>query len=393
MPSAGSVFSFKSLTGVTLLVLLVHLALLRAPLRLPQISQADLPRAFNTRAIELAPSRLTPPQSPLIAAPTTPVRSQTVAPKPGRSETLRRSTPPGEPIAPVAPVQPEPAVSNEELVSTRPEDATRQDEPPSNTDSSILPPQPLREYAVLPEVDKRPASVRMKYQVDANKFPYSLSAELLWQQEAGRYSARLAFNAFGQSRVQTSRGQISALGLEPMRFSDKYRTEVAAHFVRDKGKVTFSANTPDVPLLAGAQDRLSILIQLASMFFSAPSRYPPATTIAIQTIGPRDADTWLFTVGESETLSLPGGPQATLKLVRNPRQEFDQKVELWLAPALDYLPVRVRITEPNGDYVDQKWLSTEAVVEPSSLRFAPSHHSTLEIAHCAANCMAQTFKG
>jgi hypothetical protein len=63
-------------------------------------------------------------------------------------------------------------------------------------------------------------------------------------------------------------------------------------------------------------------------------------------------------VGKEETLILPGGQQATLKLIRNPRQEFDQTVELWLAPALGYLPARLRITEPNGDFVDQKWLAT-----------------------------------
>lgn len=393
MPSAGSVFSFKSLTGLTLLVLLLHLALMRAPLRAPQMSRTDWPRAFNTRTIEPEPSRSASTQRPLVTAPTAPARSQMAAHEPSRAAKRPRSAPPGDPIARVAAVQPEPAVSDEELVSTRPEDATRQDEPPTNADSLVPLAQPLREYATLPELDKRPASVRLKYQVDANKFPYRLSAEMLWQQGAGRYSARLDFNAFGQSRVQTSRGQIGAQGLEPIRFSDKYRTEVAAHFVREKGKVTFSANTPDVPLLAGAQDRLSILIQLASMFASAPTLYPPATTITIQTIGPRDADTWLFTVGETETLSLPGGPQTTLKLVRNPREEFDQKVELWLAPALDYLPARVRITEPNGDYMDQKWLSTETVTESFSLRFVPRHHLALEIADCAANCMSWMFKG
>jgi hypothetical protein len=30
-----------------------------------------------------------------------------------------------------------------------------------------------------------------------------------------------------------------------------------------------------------------------------------------------------------------------------------------LAPALGYLPARIRITEANGDYVDQQWLATE----------------------------------
>ena len=53
-------------------------------------------------------------------------------------------------------------------------------------------------------------------------------------------------------------------------------------------------------------------------------------------------------------LDLPFGETATLKLSRQPRREFDQKVELWYAPALGYLPVRSRITQANGDFVDQQ---------------------------------------
>ena len=203
--------------------------------------------------------------------------------------------------------------------------------------------------------------MRLKYRVDANRFPFSLSSELTWQQDGQNYQARLEFSALGQSRVQTSRGLITPGGLAPLRFSDKYRTEVAAHFNREQGKVTFSANTPDIALLPGAQDRLSVLIQLAALLAGERAAYPVGSSIAIQTIGPRDADTWLFSVEADEVLQLPGGEQATLKLLRKPRKEFDQRVELWLAPGLGYLPVRVRITEANGDALDQKWLASEAL--------------------------------
>ncbi len=218
------------------------------------------------------------------------------------------------------------------------------------------------EAALALVADKLARPVRLKYQVLTNKFPYRLGAELLWQPTGEQYEARLEISAFGQARVQTSRGQITPQGLAPLRFSDKFRSEVAAHFNRAQGKVTFSANTPDVALRPGAQDRLSVLVQLAAMLSSAPQSYPPASTITIQTIGPRAADNWQFTVGNAETLNLPGGQQATLKLLRNPREAFDQKVEVWLAPELGYLPARIRITEANGDYVDQLWLATEPLI-------------------------------
>jgi hypothetical protein len=212
--------------------------------------------------------------------------------------------------------------------------------------------------------DVVPASVKLIYEVQTNKFPYSLNGELVWVNVDRTYQASLMFGAFGQKRIQTSRGQIGESGLRPDRFSDKYRSEVAAHFNRQEGKVTFSANTPDAPLLAGAQDRLSVLIQLAALVASAPERFAPATTLTIQTVGPRDADLWLFTVGGTETLTLPGGTLEVVKLTRNPREAYDQQVDIWLAPKLGYLPARIRITEANGDYIDQKWLRSEPVPAP-----------------------------
>ena len=67
----------------------------------------------------------------------------------------------------------------------------------------------------------------------------------------------------------------------------------------------------------------------------------------------------VFTVEAEEDLSLPGGPLRGLNLQRVPRKEFDQKIELWLAPTKDYAPVRLRLTNPNGDSVDQRWSSTD----------------------------------
>lgn len=229
-------------------------------------------------------------------------------------------------------------------------------ETPSNSAANALP--------ALMAVQGVPQSVKLLYQVKANKFPFSLSGELVWRLTDNTYQASLSFGAFGQTRTQTSRGQVNAMGLAPERFSDKFRSEVAAHFNRSLGKVTFSANTPDAPLQAGAQDRLSVLIQLAAMAASAPDRFKPATTISIQTIGARSADLWLFTVGERETLTLPNGALEGLKLSRKPRQLYDQQVDIWLAPQLGYLPARIRIQEANGDYIDQQWVASEDLPTP-----------------------------
>lgn len=341
--------SYKVGLALTLAVLWAHLAFLQGA-SLSDLSAAPAPaRSFSTRMIEALPMRPS-------ALPAPPLPRQRVAPK--KPAPTPTATPAAGP-SPGAAAEPVTASAAAPVALAPPETAPVAEQVRESNDDMRPAPRQLREQAAAASSYTIPGSLTLQYRVQSNKFPYSLNAEFGWQHNAESYEARLAFGAFGFTRVQTSRGQITPEGLAPVRFSDKYRSEVAAHFVRDQGKVTFSANTPDVALLSGAQDRLSIVVQLAAMLAGDPQRFPLATTIALQTVGARDADTWLFTVEPDEVLELPGGAQPTRKLVRNARREFDQKVELWLAPTLGYLPARIRITESNGDYIDQKWLASE----------------------------------
>ena len=188
------------------------------------------------------------------------------------------------------------------------------------------------------------------------------TAELNWQHDGANYALSLTASYFAiPVFIQNSVGQLAPQGLLPTRFSDKRfrKSEVAAHFNHQMGKITFSANTPDAVLLAGVQDRVSVILQLAGLLAADPAKYPPGATLNLQTVSSTEAEAWLFTVNEPETLNLPAGPQIALRITRNPRREFDQKVELWFAPELNYAPVRFRFTETNGDYVDAQLQSTQ----------------------------------
>jgi hypothetical protein len=221
---------------------------------------------------------------------------------------------------------------------------------------------PSREAGAQVAAFAVPPSAHLHYKVMAQVKGIALTGEgdLLWRNDGHEYEARLEVRApFVRTRTQTSTGQVTAAGLEPLRFSDKNRSEQAAHFQRDAGKVSFSSNRPDAPLLPGAQDRLSVMLQLGAMIGGAPQKFPPGTEISVQTADTQEAQGWEFTVEGTEQLHLPGGSVAALKLIRNPRKEYDQKVELWLAPRMDYVPVRLRLTQPNGDSVDQQWSSTD----------------------------------
>ena len=203
---------------------------------------------------------------------------------------------------------------------------------------------------------KAPESAVLKYQVQGQTkgLNYWASAELNWHQNGKEYEARLEVSAFLLgSRTQVSKGTLGAEGIMPTRFGDKTRSELAAHFQRDKGIISFSANSPDAPLLKGAQDRLSVVLQLSSLLAADPTRFPLGTMLSFQTVSQREAEVWQFLVEKEELLQLPYGDINAIKLSRKPRREFDQTIELWFAPTLGYLPVRLRITNANGDVVDQ----------------------------------------
>lgn len=202
-----------------------------------------------------------------------------------------------------------------------------------------------------------PPSAVLRYTMtgQAKGLTYHANAELDWRNEGDRYDARMTVSAlFLGSRSMSSTGQLSSSGLAPTTFYDKSRRELAAHFEPDKGLITFSANTPSALWVAGAQDRVSVFFQIAGMLAAHPADFGVGSTITTVTVGPRSADTWAFQVAAEEVLQLPFGPLATLRLSRLPQREYDQGVDIWVAPALGYLPVRNKITQSNGDFIDQQ---------------------------------------
>jgi hypothetical protein len=208
-----------------------------------------------------------------------------------------------------------------------------------------------------------PAPVRLSYDFEGViSSPYTGSAELLWQHEGGNYTSQLVVRKFGLSlQTWTSKGALTAQGLEPLRFASKRlgKDEVSANFLRPQGKITFSASTPEAPLEAGAQDQLSVFMQLASLLAGKPPQWTPGKTVTFQAVGDRYAESWTFKAGALEPIKVPGGTFPAIKLTHEPTAERSQKLELWYVPSVGYLPLRIRITESNGDFLDLLWASSQ----------------------------------
>jgi hypothetical protein len=340
--SEGRRIPSRALLALTVVVLVAHAVLLGVVLGPLHFVPPQATRPFVTRSIAPEPPPpITPSAQP---APPPPVAQRAPAMPPA----ARRVEASAGPSRPAAAHTPAAAAETSPSAQARPQ-ALASATPSRDTGAQIA------TFAV-------PRTAHLHYKVLAQVKGMELTGEgeLLWRNDGHDYEAKLEVRApFVRTRTQTSAGQVTSQGLEPLRFSDKNRSEQAAHFQRDKGVVSFSGNRPDAPLLAGAQDRLSVMLQLGAMIGGAPQKFPPHTEIAVQTADTQEAQGWTFTVEGMEQLRLPGGSVAALKLIRNPRKEYDQKVELWLAPGMDYVPVRLRLTQPNGDSVDQQWSSTD----------------------------------
>jgi hypothetical protein len=354
----------RALWLLTLLVVLGHWLLLAAISSDAAVAPALQPLSptklvFNTRRIEVPSAQAVQAVRVAQAAPVRPppvfIQQPTPSPQPeallepviapvvqaeAESEPAPEAAP--EATAALSPAEPEPPLPE-----------VPADSPLTTADNSA--PEPSVNLAI-------PGSVQLKYKMTglSGGLNYHASGVMTWLQDGSRYEARMVISAFLiGSRAMESQGKITADGLAPTLFTDKGRNPRTATFQADKGTINFSANTAEAPWKRGAQDRVTVFFQLASLLAGQPNGFPPGSKIPLYTVGPRDADTWTFTVGDEEVLDLPMGTVSAVKLTRDSRRESDQRIEAWFAPSLDFWPVRITITQAGGDYIDQQLSSSE----------------------------------
>lgn len=340
--STGAGMPPRAVLGLTAAVLAAHLWLLqRGPPRI-QAAATARPAAFNTRSIAAA-------LPPLAAAAANPRPPGPLPRRPAARLMAPATRPAGAEFGDAA--------------SAAPHELAAQERAPAPAPAPAPVPTPAPAAAAAAAVNiSIPASIHLHYQVTMQaKQQTSLgTSRLAWRHDGTSYEARFEIAApSSRPRVQHSAGSIGSQGLEPARFGDRHRGEQAAHFDRAGQRVVFSNNRPAAPLAPGAQDRLSVLLQLAALAAGSPDKFTAGARVAIQTATTREADSWIFTVDGEEELQLPAGQLAAVKLTRPPRGEFDQRVEVWLAPGQAYVPVRLRLTQPSGDWVDHQWSATD----------------------------------
>lgn len=237
---------------------------------------------------------------------------------------------------------------------------------PETTASSALP-APALSNALMAKTGDFPPNTQINYKLTGQErgLIYHASGSLKWQTQsdnansaARAYEAELRVRAFlVGTRVWRSTGSLTDLGLAPLRYSDSWRGERAAHFERVAKKISFSGNSPSAELQAGAQDQVSLFIQMAAAV-SAKS-FEPGSQLNVQTATARDAVNWALTFKSIESIEVDGKQLETQRWVCLPRGKFDSQIEMWLSQTLGGLPVRIKISQASGNFIDMEMRNTE----------------------------------
>lgn len=320
------------------------------PAAQPKVAQRTQPKPPPPVPPAIKPAPEPQPQPNLQTLPDSPA-APTVLAESAAPDTNSAAPSEPQPARNLLPVAPEPAT---QLADAR---APAPDPPPTSHRHTEATPAKASLQAAPTQPTLLPGNRWLRYDVlgQAKGLNYRASGEIRWQISEGRYQADLNISAFLLgSRSQQSTGRLTDGGLVPERFADKSRSERAAHFEPEQGRIRFSNNAPDAPWLPGTQDRLSVFFQLAAWLNARPDGLREGARLSLPVAGTGGADQWQLLVQAQEPLDLPAGRWDTLRVDVLPQKTFDQRIELWLAPRLDHLPVRIRITQSNGDVVDQQ---------------------------------------
>lgn len=198
-----------------------------------------------------------------------------------------------------------------------------------------------------------PPSARLDYEMQRGTA--AGRARLTWARSDGDYALQLDAEIGSRPAIgATSQGGVDADGLAPVRHVERRRARDlrAVNFQREAGRITFSGPQGQVPLVPGAQDRLSWMIQLPAILEADAALGRPGARITLFVVGVRgDAEAWHFEVDQRAPVELPAGSvDDVLHLVREPTRPYDLRVEVWLDPARGHLPIRARFTPvPAGE--------------------------------------------
>jgi hypothetical protein len=315
-------------------------------------------------------TRLLLPQAPAAAPVPQPAKPVRARPRRPAITSLAKQSP-----ASAAPVAPEPVAAASEPARQeasraidQPEQAASQESPvamapaaeaaiaPEAGASQAAPAAPALSAAESAPLDSWPADTRLNYRLGGQFRSGELHgrARVQWQRQGSRYETRVDIDiTLLASMMLTSQGEVAVHGLLPRAYEERRRSGPRGLRLGDD-TITL-ANGRAVPRPEGVQDTASQFVELSHRFATGQAVLEVGRTVSFWMARPGAVDLWTYDVVGREVLQTPrlGAVEAfhlKPRPIANPRGNIT--AEMWFAPSLQYLPVRIRVNMGEATYVD-----------------------------------------
>ncbi len=273
------------------------------------------------------------------------------APSPDTDAAMAQQDTPPEPQAPASAAQ-----ATASAPGTLPSDAA-----PGDADTQVAAAASAPASAALAPADAEPAflktwprDTRLRYHLSGNyRGELHGDAQVLWQREGTRYQTvvQMDVGILLSSRF-TSQGAITDQGLKPEVYEEQVRKKRRGVRIGDDVRLN---NGTRVPRPNEVQDAASQFVELGHRFATGQLQLTPGGQVNFWLARPGGVDEWTYDVVGEETLHLPRlGPVQAVHLKPRPLNKPRGPImaEIWFAPSLQYLPVRIRITQGADTFVD-----------------------------------------
>ncbi len=370
--------SVKLICAIALAVLLAHLAALQwldshwlRPSLLKPIAEPMMTRLITQEAPQTAPAPVAAPAAPKpppprrVAAKSVPAESTPTQAEPLPALTMpaasasQEASPvlaallPEPPASALAPEPATPAVAAPAVVAAAPPPTAAALASPSSSPSVAASATPTG-TSTQAWLDGWPADTRLSYTLGGYfRGPLTGDAQVQWLRVADSYEVRIDIDIkFLASLTMTSQGKVTQGGLFPEIYEEirgKRRTlKLGEREIR-------LANGKTAPREPGVQDTASQFVELTQMFASGRAGLKTGNNLSFWMARPGAVDLWTYDIVGKVMLDTPelGRIEAfhlKPRPIANPRGNIT--AEMWFAPTLQYLPVRIRINMGEETHVD-----------------------------------------
>lgn len=204
-------------------------------------------------------------------------------------------------------------------------------------------------------LDRWPTDTRLTYRLGGHfRGPLYGDARVQWQREGDKYQVRLdvRIQVFG-TQVLTSQGEVTPGGLMPRAYEELRPGKRRVAHIGEQVVVLDNGRT--VPRPPGVQDTASQFVELSQRFATGREQLEVGRTVAIWLARPGGVDRWVYDIDSLDVLDTPGfGKVEAYHLKPRPLNVTRGNItaEMWFAPSLQYLPVRIKVLMGDEAHLD-----------------------------------------